>query len=160
MAPAFNFDPSSVTSNIEVLPKQEYELQVGEPKAFIRKNRKGEDSYGIRYPLTAKAPDEYNGKKVFFSTYYQSEGAQSMAKQFMMAVMGYGKGKPEEDRFNDDFRGKDWSFDPETGAVGDAYRELVGKRVIGSLDVGKNDETGDPTQKFAGWRPIASGALK
>lgn len=160
MGDRFNFDPTTVVASMEVYPKGEYELQVGEPKAFLRQAGEDKhDSYGIRYPLTIKLPDAYDGKRTVFSTYYQSEGAQAMAKQFIMAVLGYGKGKPEEDRFDRDMRGKDWGFDPETGAVGDAYRELTGKRVIGSLDIQKNNNTGDPMQAFKSWRPLSSGAI-
>jgi hypothetical protein len=160
MGDRFEFDPTLVVASMEVFPKQEYELQVGEPKSFIRKAGQDQhDSFGVRYPLVIKLPDEYNGKRTLFSTYYQSEGSQAMAKQFMMAALGYGKGKQEEERFDRDMRGKDWGFDPATGAVGDAYRELTGKRVIGSLDVGKNENTGDPMQQFKGWRPISSGPI-
>lgn len=158
--PRFEFDPTTVVASLEVFPKGEYEFVVGEPKSFLRQAGEDKhDSFGIRYSLTVKQPDEYDGKRSVFSTYYQSEGSQAMAKQFIMAVLGYGKGKPEEERFDRDMRGKDWSFDPETGACGDIYRELTGKRVIGSLDVDKNKNTGDPMQVFKGWRTISSGPL-
>ena len=160
MSPRFEFDPTTVVASMEVYPKGEYEFVIGEPKSFQRQAGEDKhDSFGIRYPLVIKAPDEYDGKRTVFSTYYQSEGSQAMAKQFIMAVLGYGKGKPEEERFDRDMRGKDWSFDPETGAVGDIYRELTGKRVIGSLDVQKNNNTGDPMQAFKGWRTISSGPI-
>lgn len=158
--PKFEFDPSTVVASIEVFPKGEYEFQVGEPKSFLRQAGEDKhDSYGIRYSLVIKQPDEYNGKRTIFSTYYQSEGSQAMAKQFMMAVLGFGKGREEEKRFDEEMRGKDWSFDPSTGAVGDAYRELTGKRVIGSLDTDKNNRTGDPMQVFNSWRPLTSGPI-
>jgi hypothetical protein len=160
MSPRFEFDPTTVVASMEVFPKGEYEMVVGEPKAFLRQAGEDKhDSYGIRYSLVIKQPDEYDGKRTIFSTYYQSEGSQSMAKQFIMAVLGYGRGKPEEERFDRDMRGKDWSFDPETGGVGDIYRELTGKRVIGSLDTQKNNQTGDPMQSFKSWRPISSGPI-
>lgn len=154
--PPFNFDPTNVVASFEVYPKDEYEFQVGEPKAFSR--TAGEDnhpSFGIRYPLVIKE-GPFAGKRTLFNTYYQSEGSQSIAKQFMMAVLGYGKGAPEEKRFDGDMRGKNWDFDGETGGVGDAYRELTGKRVYGSLDVGKNTRDGSDQQQFKSWRPIGS----
>jgi hypothetical protein len=160
MSPRFEFDPTTVVASIEVFPKGEYEFVVGEPKAFMRQAGEDKhDSYGIRYPLVLRAPDEYDGKRTVFSTYYQSEGSQAMAKQFIMAVMGYGKGKPEEERFDRDMRGQDWGFDPETGAVSELYRELSGKRVVGTLDIQKNNNTGDAMQAFKSWRPISSGPL-
>lgn len=160
--PRFEFDPSTVVASIETFPKQEYEFQVGEPKAFAKKSGEGEkehDSYGVRFSLVIKQPDEYNNKRTIFSTYMQSEGAQAMAKQFMMAVMGYKKNIEEEKRYDADVRGKDWGLDFSTGAVGDAWRELTGKRVIGALDITKNNKTGDPMQQFVSWRPISSGPI-
>lgn len=156
--PNYNYDPSSAVASFEVFPKDEYEVQIGEPKAFIKQSGEGDkahDSYGIRFPLIIKE-GAYAGKKMFYSTYLHSEGGQSFAKRFQMAALGYGKGKPEEDRFNNDMRGKDWSFDPETGGVGDAWREFVGKRIIVAVDVSKNTRSGDDQQQFTGFRSIAS----
>lgn len=159
-APRFEFDPSTVVASIEVFPKQEYEFQVGEPKPFKRTAGEDQhDSYGVRFSLVVKQPDEYNNKRTVFSTYLQSEGAQAMAKQFMMAVMGYGKGAVEEKRYDAEARGKDWSLDFATGGVGDAWRDFTGKRVIGTLDVTKNKTSGDPMQQFVSWRPITSGPI-
>ena len=151
--PRFEHNPSAVTTSIEVFPKDDYEFVIGEPKTFFGQNAKGNDSYGVRLPLTIGSGD-YQGKRTIMSLYFQSEGAQSMAKQFQMAVLGYGKGRAEEQRFNADWGGKDWSFDTDTGSVGDAWRELVGQRVIGSLDTRMGDN-GDEQQQFKGWRPLA-----
>jgi len=162
-APRFEFDPSTVVASIEVFPKQEYEFQVGEPKAFKRTagagTEKEHDSFGVRFSLTIKQPDQYSNKRTVFSIYLQSEGGAAMGKQFMMACMGYGKGKKEEDAYDATVRGKDWGLDFETGGVGDAWRELTGKRVIGALDVTKNKNTGDEMQQFQSWRPITSGPI-
>jgi len=162
--PRYEFDPSKDQAGMVVLPKGTYEFIVGEPKSFIRKNSKNEDSYGVRYPLTV-ADGEKKGTRISYSTYYQSEGGRGMAKQFLMAVLGYkarGEGSQgEEDRFNNDFRGQDWSFDPEEGAVGDAFRAVVGQRVIGILDVQPakdrdGNETGQENQQFVSWLPISA----
>ena len=162
-APRFEFDPSTVVASIEVFPKMEYEFQVGEPKAFRRTAGQGtdneHDSFGVRCSLVIKQPDEYNNKRTIFSLYLQSEGAQAMAKQFIMAVMGYAKNITEEKKYDAEARGKNWDLDFSTGAVGDAWRELTGKRVIGSLDQTKNKTTGDPMQQFVSWRPISSGPI-
>lgn len=150
--PRFEANPASVTTSLEVFPKDDYEFVIGEPKTFFRQNSKGGDSYGIRLPLTIGTGD-YQNKRTLVSLYFQSEGAQSMAKQFQMAALGYGKGRTEEERFNKDWGGKDWSFDTDSGAVGDAWRELVGNRVVGTLDVTISD-SGDEQQQFKGWRPL------
>lgn len=152
MSPRFDNDPTKVQASFEVLPKDDYEFVVGEPKAFHRVNKAGNDSYGIRFPLTV-ASENAKGKKVVFNTYQQSEGAQAMAKQFMLAVLGFGKGKAEESKFDAEYAGKDWSFDTDTKAVGDMWRMATGQRVIGSLDMTIGDN-GDEQQAFNGWRPI------
>lgn len=152
--PRYENDPTKVAASIEVFPKDDYEFIVGEPKAFERTNAKGAQSYGIRFPVQV-AEGDYKGKRTVFSTYQQSEGAQQMAKRFIMAVLGYGAKREEEKRFDADYAGKDWGFDTDTGAVGDMWREAVGKRVIGSLDVRIGDDGGEQ-QDFKGWRPIGS----
>jgi hypothetical protein len=159
----FEFDPSTVTSSIPVLPKNDYEFIIGEPKSFIRKNAKGEDSYGVRYPLTV-AEGEKKGQRIFFSTYYQSEGGQSAAKRFLMAVYGYKSNDEEEQRFNADMKGQDWAFDPDSGGVGEAFRNVTGKRVRGSLDVQPakdrdGNETGEQNQNFKAWFPMQAMAV-
>ena len=150
--PRFEHNPSAVTTSIEVFPKDDYEFTIGEPKTFFRQNAMGNDSYGVRIPLTI-ATGDYSGKRTLMSLYFQSEGAQSMAKQFQMAALGYQRGRNEELRFNEEWGAKDWSFDTDAGSVGDAWRELVGGRIVGSLDVSMSD-TGDEQQQFKGWRPL------
>lgn len=154
MSPRYNFDPSQASATIEVLPKATYEFQVGEPKSFIRQNSKDEDSYGIRYPLTVMTEGPHHNKRVYYSTYYQSDGGQGFAKQFLMACLGYAKTPAEEKRFNAEQGGKDWSYDPETGGVGDGYRQVTGQRVVGDLDISKNNRTGDDMQQFVGFRSL------
>jgi hypothetical protein len=160
MGTSFNFDPTTVVSSIEVFPKQEYEFKVGSPKAFMKKAGEDQhDSYGLRFSLTISLPSEYEGKRTVYSIYLQSEGAQSFAKQFIMACLGYGKGRGEEERFDREQRGQDWQFDPEAATVGDAWKQLEGQRVIGGLDTQPNNKTGEPMQQFKSWRNIKSGVL-
>jgi hypothetical protein len=152
--PRFEGDPTKVSASLEVLPKDMYEFLIGEPKAFYRTNKAGNPSFGIRFQLTV-AEGNAKGKKVLFSTYQQSEGAQAIGKQFVMAGLGYGKGRAEEARFDEDFRGKDWSFDTDTGACGDAWREVVGKRIVGNLEVRMQDD-GNESQDFKSWLPLSA----
>lgn len=149
--PRFENSPANVVASMEVFPKDDYLFVVGEPKPFFRQNSKGQDSYGLRVSLTIK-DGPYEKKRTVASFYMHSEGAQMMTKQFQMAVLGYGKGRQEEQRFDAEWGGKDWSFDTDSGAVGDAWRELTGKLVYGSLDVSINENSGDEQQQFKGWR--------
>ena len=150
--PRFEHNPSEVTTSMEVFPKDDYEFVLGEPKTFFRVNAKGNDSYGVRFSLTV-GDGTFKGKRTMISLYFQSEGARGMAKQFQMAALGYGKGRSEEQRFDKEWGGKDWAFDTDDSSTGDAWRELTGARVIGSLDTRMGDN-GDEQQDFKGWRPI------
>lgn len=150
----FSFDPTKATAAIEVLPKGEYEFIVGTPKTFLRQAGEDKhDSYGVMYPLTVANGDK-EGKKVFFSTYYHSEGGGDMAKRFIMPVLGYPVNNASEKQFNADQADKDWRFDPNDGTLGDAYFAMEGQRVVGELDVQQNKNTGGDQQNFKSWRPI------
>lgn len=151
MSPRFENSPANVVATMEVFPKDDYLFGIGEPKPFFRQNSKGQDSYGIRLSLVVKE-GAYEKKRTVVSLYEHSEGAQMMGKQFKMAALGYGKGRAEEQRFDAEWGTKDWSFDTDSGAVGDGWRELTGKLIIGSLDVGINENSGDEQQQFKGWR--------
>lgn len=150
--PRYENDPTKVTASFEVLPKDDYEFIVGEPKSFYRINNAGNPSYGVRYPLTVGS-GPMQGKKSSQVCYEQSEGAIAMGKQFRLAVLGYDKGRSEEQRFDKDYAGKDWAFDTDDNSVGDAWRELTGKRVVGSFDVAMGTN-GEEQQDVKGWRKI------
>jgi hypothetical protein len=92
------------------------------------------------------------------SNYQQSEGAQSMSKQFIMAALNYAASAEDETRFNDDFRGHDWSYDTDSGALGEVWLELQGKRIICDMDVkvDNSDPSSPRTQQTYKWRPLKS----
>lgn len=152
--PRFENDPTKVTAGFIVYPADTYEFLIGEPKAFYRTNKKDEPSYGIRVKMTI-AEGEFKGKPFMHTLYQQSEGAQSVSKQFLMAALGYGKGRTEEERFNNDYRGKDWGFDTDSGACGDMWREMTGKRIIGQLAV-KTADDGSEQQDTKAWLPYGN----
>lgn len=151
--PIYNNDPSKVVATFEVLPKDDYEFIIGEPKAFEKTGDKGVN-YGVRFPLTV-ATGPMEGKKGSpVSCYQHTEGAQQYSKGFLMAAAGFGKGRAEEQRFDSEAAGKDWSFDTESGQCGDAWRELTGKRVVGIYDIELNPQTGEQQQKVVGFRKL------
>lgn len=158
MCPQYQYDPSKHSASFETFPKDQYEVQVGEPKAFLRQNQKGEDSYGIRFPLTLKG-GQFDGKRTMYSAYLNGEGG-GFAKQFMMAALGYKLDQNSERQFDADFTGQDWSYDTETGAVGDMWRKATGQRMVVDLDVepAKDNQgalTGEFRQRFAKFHPIS-----
>lgn len=150
--PVYNPDLTKVTTSFEVLPKDEYEFVIGEAKPFLRQNRKGEDSYGVRYSLKPAREDLAKKRIQPYSCYMQSEGGQSFTKQFLMAALGYGKGPAEEKRFDAEHATTDWSFNPETGEVGEIWTKPTGNTIFGSVDVSKNEENGEDQQQYKGWR--------
>jgi len=149
------FDPTKVKATMDIFPKGDYEVLIGEPKSFIRQAGKDKhDSYGVRFPYRIKEAGEYFDKTGVHTIYHHAPGAAGMNKQFLMAALGYGKGEKEEARFDAEQAGKDFSCDYETGAVGDFYRELTGRRVIMSTEPQQNKETGEPSNNARGWRPV------
>lgn len=151
--PIYNNDPSKVVATFEVLPKDDYELIVGEPKAFEKTGQNGVN-YGVRYGVTVGSGAMEGKKGQPVSCYQHSEGAQQFSKGFIMAALGFGKGRAEEQRFDAEYGGKDWSFDTDSGQVGDAWRELTGKRVIGSYDIELNPNSGEQQQKVNGYSKL------
>lgn len=152
--PRMEVAPTEVVASFEVLPKGTYELTIGEGKAFMRQNRHGKDSFGVRYLLVVAEGPKKNAK-VPVSLYQQSEGAQAMSKQFIMAVLGFGNKQEEEERFNNAYRGADWSFDTDTGHLGSVWKELEGQRVLCDMGVQFSKEL-DADQNTYKWRPISS----
>lgn len=150
--PRYEYDPSKTSAVQEIFPKDDYEIVVGEPKSFIRKNRKNEDSYGVRFMLTIDE-GQYKGKKLMYTCYLHTEGSQSMTKRFQMAVFGFKNKAEDEKAFDAATAGLDWAFDPETGTCGEAWHKMAGAHVIAGLDIDKNKETDEPTQGFKSWRP-------
>lgn len=148
--PRYEGDPTRVAAGLEVFPKDEYEFIVGEPKAFEKLGENGLN-HGVRWSLTCVTEGPMKGK-IFIQTNYQhSEAAKPMGKRFTMSVLGYGP--KDEKRFDADFAGKDWGYDTDSGAVGDAWRETVGKRVIGDVDIVMNKRDGTD-QNRVNWRPV------
>jgi hypothetical protein len=163
----WDFDPTTVSAGIEVLPKDDYEFQIGEPKSFLNAGKGGKaDNFGIRFPLTvmrsANHPETV-GKKIFMNGFMHTPGSQAMTKGFVMAGYGY-ESKPEDEKaFNEQTAAGDWKFNPPTGGVGDVWRGLTGKRIIGSLDQQPRKDDmgqvieGEFNQNYKGWHPVSKG---
>lgn len=158
--PRYESNPAAVRSSLEIFPTDDYNFIIGEPKSFQGETKNGKNkgniNYGVRISLTV-ADGDFKGKRYIKTLYEHNEGSQSVGKQFKMAALGYGKGQEEEARFDADWGGKDWSFDTDTASVGDAWREMSGKRVTGSLEKEiATDGSGTESQKEKGWRPYGA----
>jgi len=157
MSPRYEVDPTSVTAVIAILEKGEYELSVGEPKSFEKNDTTSnppKSNRGVRYPLTvAEGPEA--GARTFYTCYTHTEGAVSFMKQFLLAVLGYQATRDDEKRFDAKYRGSDWGMDPESGGVGDVWRELNGKRVVAVVDIGFAQDGITQQQKWVKFRPVS-----
>lgn len=154
--PRYEADPSNVTAAIAILPKDEYELELGTPKAFERTAKAGHQSYGIRIAARVVS-GPMAGKKTVLNFYLHSDGAQQMTKRFQMACAGFSFSAANEEKYDATVRGQDWSFDTDTGECGAQWAALAGVHVTVSADVKivKNDKDEDVEQQDWGtWSPI------
>ena len=154
--PRYEPDLSQVSATIAILDKDEYEFEIGKPKAFQRERKKGGESIGVRYPMTV-AEGPQSGKRTFYSCYTHSDGGQGFAKQFLMCALGFELTQEAEKRFNEAYKGADWGFDTDSGECGDIWEEAAGKHIIASVDLGVNPETGEPNQQWVRFRPVGAG---
>lgn len=163
----FTYDPTKVSATISVLPKDDYEVILGDPRAYTQDINNGPQAgmrkFGIRVPMTVSG-GEQDGKPIFFSgelfvgqdaeTAQPSQFANAM-KSLQLAAFGYSRDEQGEAQFNADHANDDWDFNPENGAVGEGWQAMRGKRVIVSLDI--NVQGDRQFQKFVGFRSLAQG---
>lgn len=155
--PTFNFDPSSASATLEVLPKGDYEVIIGEPKPFLREGEKG-TNYGVYYSLKV-LNGPHKDKTIVTNLYMHTPGAGSYAKQFQMAALGYARNTASEREFDAIHAGDDWTFGVDPNVIGDGWRALMGKRIVVSLDTQPNKDRPDElTQQFKGYRPVDASA--
>ncbi len=158
MSPRYEPDLTAVAAALELFEKGNFEFVIGEPKAFQRENDKGQLSVGVRYPisLAEETNGHKKGSKQIFSCYIHTDGGMTFSKRFVMAALGFKNTSQSEREFDAQYKGADWSIDPDTGAVGDVWRQPAGRRITCSLDVGTNPNTGEPSQQFTGFLPVTA----
>lgn len=158
--PRYEHDPTQVTASIAILPKDDYEFIIGKPKSFERTAKAGHQSYGIMFPLiVANGPQK--GKKTIARMYLHSEGAAQMTKRFQMAVQGLATNDKNEKEFDLWAAGRDWSYDTDSGAVGEEWANYEGKHLVCDLDVEMitNDKGEEiESQVWGTWAPIEGAA--
>lgn len=150
--PNYEYNPNAAQATIEILDPGDYEFVIGSAKAFLSKNDDGSaKNFGVRYSLKTEA-----GQRTVVSLYLHTSGSEGMAKRFQLAALGYPANKLGESKFNAEHGGDDWRLDFENGSVGEGWKQFEGQRVIGTVDVGENNRTGEPMQNFKSWRPLGS----
>ena len=156
--PRYTADPTKVSTALAIFPKGDVELKCGKPKAFERQAKAGHQSYGIRIPVECTSgPNQ--GKRSVVTLYMHSDGAQSMAKRFQMAMQGYTVTDANEKLFDAWAAGLDWSFDTETGEVGAAWAQYEGRSIIASVDVQmQTNDKGESVeqQEWKSWLPVTA----
>lgn len=157
----YNHDPTQVVAALVVLPKDDYEFKVGKGKAFERTAKAGHQSYGVRFPMTVVGGPQ-NGKKTMYSLYLHSEGGQQMAKRFQLACAGMTTNEKSEKLWDQNNAGKDFSYDPETGEVGEGWKEYEGVSVLCDLDIEMRKDDKDEEYESQVWgtfRPLEGAAM-
>ena len=159
MSPVYRPDPSKVAAGIKIYDKGTYELELGEPKPFLRTTSTGKnagnENFGVLFVCTILEGAE-KGKKYIHNCMMHTPESEGFSKQFQMAA--YGFEKKDESKFDEFSFTKDWSFDPKPDdgsepSCGDGWRDMKGKRIKIDLDKGLNADKQEQ-QKVVGIRPM------
>jgi hypothetical protein len=148
--PRYESNPANDQAvGLTTVPSGEYELIVKRIVAFERTNADGKQSYGTRLSVQV-AEGEFAGKSVSpINLYYHSEGGRGYSKTQLIAIAGFS----DEAAFNDWARDLDFGFDTEAGTVGDGWSQLIGKRVIAEITLGK-DNNDKPRNEYKSLRAL------
>lgn len=157
--PPFRPDPTKVAAGIPIYEKGSYEIELGEPKPFLRvtasgKNA-GQQNHGVMFRcIIVEGPQK--GKPYIHNCMMHTQESESFSKQFQLAAYGYERN--DEAKFDaNEGTNKDWSYDPvpEGGGeptVGDGWREMKGKHV--KIDLGVKEGLNGKQQSVDGIRPV------
>ena len=151
----FDFNPSEVSTGIEVLPKDRYVVTIREPKPYFNaaSDTSKKDREGIQFPLVV-TEGEYENKLMLFRPDFNLDFGPGQAKQLAMAAYGYTR--KQEKEFNKDQAEKDWSLntDPSNASLGDGWTDCKGRTVIANVDITiAKDGSGNEFQKFVSFEP-------
>lgn len=153
MSPAYNYSPSKVSATMEVWDTGTYEVILGQPKAFQKMEGGEIKNFGVGFPIqNAEDPK----KRQYVRFYLHNDQAEGMTKRVQIAAYGYGPGKVEEQRFNQEHDNDDWNLDFETGECGEAWKEMAGTRLSVDVEIGQNPNTGEPQNNWKNWRKLGS----
>jgi hypothetical protein len=153
-----NFAPnlSKVAGTITVLPKDSYEFIIGEPKAYLRQNKKQEDMHGVQYPLKVVG-GPMDGKMIYFSAGMHNDGSAGATKRFMMAAYGFEVSSDNEKLFDETTENLPQGYNTDDKSVEDFWRRPVGTRIL--ADVDQNVDPNDSSkvyQQFVAWYPVTA----
>jgi hypothetical protein len=161
--PRFEPDLTKARANIRIFDRGDYELKITKAEPFINENEEtGKVSAGCRFNVEmvgkldkdGNVTDEFTGETVSqHRVYVHTEGGWGMAKQFILATLGYSR--DEEDKADKEyFANADLSVDEDdegNATGGNSWEDVVGKHVRATLD--KRLYQGNEQQDFKGWYP-------
>jgi hypothetical protein len=158
MSPVYRPDPTKVAAGIKVFDKGEYEIELGEPKPFLRETKQGknagQENHGVMFTNIIVEGAE-KGQRYIHNCMMHTPDSETFSKQFQMAA--YGFDRKDERKFDEEVGSKkDWVYDPkpEDGSdpyVGDGWRDMKGKRILISLN--QRPGPNGPQQSVDGVRP-------
>ena len=146
-------------ATVLLLSKDTYQFVPSEPKTFKRtstdpKTKKEREIFGISYGLRVKG-GQFDGKTIPLQFYMHTEGGFGMAKQFIMACMGYEVTQEGEAQFNADHADADFSFDPDTNEIGEYWKKPTGALVEADCDERANPNNLNQKNQTFKWRPVS-----
>lgn len=149
--PRFNPDPTQASGGITNLPKDSYTFEVSNFKAFDMSkdlpDGSRKESYGVQFEAKVVSEGAYKGRKIYPRLWLHNDGSRNAAKGFLLAVTGYTS--RQENEWNGEYGGKDWSFDTDDKSVGSGWHELSGKLIAADVDV---KMLGDMESQTIRWR--------
>lgn len=153
--PVYKRNPKDASAGFIVFPKGDYEVTLGEAKAFKGEGEKGKN-YGVRFSGKVTGGDvdqKFIGKKASVNCYQHTDGSADFAKQVQMAALGFNQDvEGQEAEFDEASQDLDWSFNPDDGFVGDGWKEMEGKVLVFSWDT--QIVEGNTRQKTVSIRPL------
>lgn len=122
--PKYTASPAKdLASGFFEAPDDIYEVLATNVKPFEKANKADVMTHGVRIAIKIAEGAHKDKQLSPIKLYYHTEGGASYAKSILMAIFG----KNEID-FNTMAADKDWGMDPDTGAVGDGFMDIKGKR--------------------------------
>jgi hypothetical protein len=160
MSTPFDFNPNDVTVGLPVFDKGSYEIEVGEPKSFLRvgktvDGKQKADNFGVFYKCKI-ATGPKAGQVYLVNCYMHTPEAAGFSKSFLMASLGFKKDSESEQTFNKKYENENWKYNPEDKSAGDMWHKAKNQHLNVDLDVTINMETGDKQQKLIAYRPLSA----
>lgn len=132
------FTPNLAAANAAsiLLEDGEYVFTIGQPKLFSRKNKKGEDVFGVAYALTVVEGASFVGKTLPTQMYLHTPGSLDMSKRFAMAALGYNPNdSAAEGDFNDKYNdpAEHFAIDTDVSFIGEVWNAIAGSNIAATV---------------------------